>query len=236
MHEFIDCACVIHGNYYDFSYVEKLYRAVTRNFLVPVKFHVYTETTREIPNYMIKHCLDDYAISGPKKSWWYKMQLFDQTKFKGQLFYFDLDVIICGSLDWMRSLPKNKFYAIRDFTEVFRSKKPQINSSIMCFDTEIFGNVYKQFSSARDHIISRFRGDQEYLSKVIPVDQQVFFDAGAIKSWRWQVCYGGINPQTRLSLNHAQHNIDSSTAVVVFHGNPKPHELPNEQFIKKYWI
>lgn len=216
--------------------MDKLYRGLVRNFSVPVRFHVYTEASRSIPDYMVRHVLDDYAISGPRKSWWYKMQLFDQTKFSGCLFYFDLDVIICGNLDWMRSLPKSKFCTIKDFTEIFQAKKSQMNSSVMYFDTELFGKIYQQFISQRDYVISRFRGDQDYLNRVISDDQKVFFDSGKIKSWRWQVDRGGIHPLTKHPLNLNQHSIDAMTSIVVFHGDPKPHEILHDEFVKKYWV
>jgi hypothetical protein len=50
---------------------------------------------------MVKHILDDWGISGPKRSWWYKMQLFNPAHFAGNLLYFDLDVVIANQLNWI---------------------------------------------------------------------------------------------------------------------------------------
>ena len=42
------------------------------------------------------------------------MQLFNNKTFKGTLYYFDLDVIIWGNLDWMLNLDPKRFWAIRN--------------------------------------------------------------------------------------------------------------------------
>jgi hypothetical protein len=74
----IDVACVIHGTKYDWCYVERLFNMVTRHSTRPIRFHVFTESDRSVPDYMVKHVLHDWpGIAGPKKSWWYKMQMFE---------------------------------------------------------------------------------------------------------------------------------------------------------------
>ena len=77
----IDCACVIHDTLYSWDYVEKLHRGLQRNLSIPVRMHVYTEADREVPDTMIKHALEEWPdVRGPKRSWWYKIQLFDSRK------------------------------------------------------------------------------------------------------------------------------------------------------------
>ena len=90
----LNCACVIHGDAYSFDYVDKLYSMLSRNFSIPIVLHVYTESHRIVPAHYIKHNLVEWPkIFGPKKSWWYKLQLFDRTHHSGNLLYFDLDRI-----------------------------------------------------------------------------------------------------------------------------------------------
>jgi hypothetical protein len=69
----IDCACVIHGTGYDWIYVEQLRNMLSRNLSREVRLHVYTEASRSVPAPYIKHELTDWGISGPKRSWWYKI-------------------------------------------------------------------------------------------------------------------------------------------------------------------
>jgi hypothetical protein len=85
----IDCACVIHSDAYSWDYVERLYSMLSRHLSLGVRLHVYTEADRPVPAPFIKHALDDWEISGPRRSWWYKLQLFDSEKFSGSLLYFD---------------------------------------------------------------------------------------------------------------------------------------------------
>ena len=105
-----DCACVIHGSGYDWQYVEKLYNMLTRNLQGSIRFHVYTEASRSVPPHMIKHQLTEWpGIGGPRRSWWYKMQLFNQHHHQGNLLYFDLDCVIVADLQWLVDLPTDHF-------------------------------------------------------------------------------------------------------------------------------
>ena len=65
----IDCACVIHGDVYQWHYVDTLYSMLTRNLSRPIRMHVYTEHDRPVPPHMIKHVLTEWpGIQGAKKS------------------------------------------------------------------------------------------------------------------------------------------------------------------------
>lgn len=72
------CACVIHGNLYDWIYVERLYNMLKANCSREIILHVFTESGRSVPAPYVKHELQEWpGIAGPKKSWWYKMQMFN---------------------------------------------------------------------------------------------------------------------------------------------------------------
>ena len=114
-HGRIDCACVIHGSGYDWQYVERLYNMLCRNLSTEVRMHVYTEHDRSVPPHMAKHTLEDWGISGPKRSWWYKMQLFNPAHFAGNMLYLDLDVVIANNLDWIPAHSTDYLWTIRDF-------------------------------------------------------------------------------------------------------------------------
>jgi len=70
----IDCACLIHDTLYDWSYVDKLYNSLQRNLTPKVRMHVYTESSRYVPDTYIRHNLEEWdGVRGPKRSWWYKI-------------------------------------------------------------------------------------------------------------------------------------------------------------------
>ena len=232
----IDCACVIHGTGYDWEYVEKLYNMLVRMIPAGIRFHVYTEHDRSVPPHMIKHILDDWGVSGPKKSWWYKMQLFNSEYFQGDLLYFDLDVVIIRDLTWITALPTDYFWTIRDFRYLQNPRTNTINSSVMWFNVEKFSWVWNEFQKSNVlENIKRFPGDQDFLNHALSINQRRFFEDRYLASYRWQCQAGGYDFQKRV---HRRPGIDMQVgpdiAVVVFHGNPKPHQV-SDPIIRDFW-
>lgn len=209
-----------------------------RNFTVPIKFHVFTELGRDVPNYMVKHALTDWpGVSGKKKGWWYKMQMFDPGHIQGQVLYFDLDVVITGNLDWILTLDPEQFWTIRDFKYLWRPQWQGINSSMMYWNTLKFGKIWHNFQGRQIAAVMReFHGDQDFLTATIPGHLVKFVDHQLIKSWRWQVKDGGMDMRTRIYRSpNAGSIIDPATKIVVFHGSPKPHEI-TDPAILKHWM
>lgn len=232
----IDCACVIHGTGYDWQYVERLYNMLSRYLPNGIRFHVYTEHDRSVPPHMIKHILDDWGISGPKKSWWYKMQLFNTKHFSGQLLYFDLDVIITSSLEWITKLSADYFWCIRDFRYLQNPMIQSMNSSVMWFDVAKFNWVWDKFNETPvTKVVQSFPGDQDFLHHTINHFQRRFFDDCKFQSYRWQCLDGGYNFKRRQHYQPGSGiTISPDTSVVVFHGRPKPHQI-QDQIIQNLW-
>jgi hypothetical protein len=236
----IDCACVLHGNAYDWVYVQNLYNMLTRHISIPIRFHVYTEIHRHVPGPWIKHVLPNWQIGGPRTSWWYKLQLFDSQQHQGPLLYFDLDTVIVNNIDWIWQLPTNSFWAVRDFKYLWRPAHYAINSSIMWWDTRCFDYVWQQFQQENlNLLIKKYRGDQDYITDVVENKKVQFLDSEKVKSWRWQ-CLGGVDGFKRRI--HQKHGtvvntdtvIPDNTDIMVFHGQPKPLDL-RDPVIYKHW-
>ena len=232
----INCACLIHDTAYDWQYVTRLYNSLCRNLTPEVKLHVYTESSRPVPAPFIPHALQEWpGIRGPKSSWWYKVQLFDSTQFDGNLLYFDLDTVITGNIDWIWQQPPGFFYAPKDFKYLFRPKSTTINSSVMWFNTKQFDYVYRSFDS--NAVVTKrlnFRGDQDYIHHAIPENQLRYLDNQKIRSYKWEIKEGGWNFKTRKPLNPGAHSIIDDVSVLIFHGNPKPHEL-GDPIVRQNW-
>lgn len=232
----IDCACVIHGTGYSWDYVDRLYNMLTRHISVPIRFHVYTEAERPVPEPYIKHTLIDWKISGPKKSWWYKMQLFNASEHCGPLLYFDLDTMIVSNIDWIWQLPLNYFWSVRDFKYLWRPHTYNVNSSVMWFDTETFDYVWQGFKKQNlNSTISRYFGDQDYINDVIQQQDRNCFNIEQINSWRWQCLDGGYHfAQKRYLKPNTGTVIDPAVSVVIFHGNPKPDQI-QDSVVTAHW-
>jgi hypothetical protein len=232
----VDCACVIHGNVYSWDYVERLYHMLCRHLSAEVKLHVYTEDSRSVPAPMIKHSLTNWNLQNPKKTWWYKMQLFNPEHFSGPLLYFDLDLVIINNIDWIRQLPQQYFWAVRDFKYLWRPTHYAINSSIMYWDTRKFGHVWQKFVKEDfGRVLQHYHGDQDYISDKIDTSARKFLDQNRVQSWRWQALDGGYDFPTKKHKNpKSGTTVDANTSVLVFHGNPKPHEI-KDPIIVHHW-
>jgi hypothetical protein len=234
--EFIDCACVIHGDAYDWTYVERLHSMLSRHLTPTVRLHVYTETSRAVPDTYIKHGLKDWGISGPKRSWWYKMQLFNPEYHSGPLLYFDLDTVIVANIDWIWQNDPSCFWAVQDFKYLWRPGQTVINTSIMWWDTKKFSQVYEEFSKADlKQITKKYHGDQDYVDEIISVRQRRYFAIDRVKSWRWQCLNGGYNFKQRTYFEpNSGTTIPHKTSVLIFHGNPKPKNV-QDPVIVEHW-
>jgi hypothetical protein len=233
----IDCACVIHSSGYSWDYVDRLYSMLSRHLSQGIRFHVYTEPDRVVPDHMIKHKLTEWpGIAGPRRSWWYKLQLFDPAHHAGNLLYLDLDMVLIRSLDWIKTLDPTQFWSIRDFKYLQRSHVTSINSSMMWFNVPQYSYVWEQFSQGNvDQTSRRFPGDQDYLAQTIDRKQQRFFEERYVQSYRWQCLDGGFDFQRRKYKTPGTGvAVTNETSAIVFHGKPNPHES-TDSLILQHW-
>lgn len=234
----IDCACLIHDTLYSWDYVDRLYRGLCRNLSPEVRLHVYTESNRDVPSPYIKHSLQEWpGIRGPKSSWWYKVQLFNPEHHLGNLLYFDLDTVIVSNIDWIWQQKTHYFWAARDFKYLFRPRRATINSSVMWFDTTKWSHVYTEFDPGlvRSRGRVNWHGDQDYIHEKIPPDRLQYLDTSRIRSWKWEMQDGGYDFNTRKHRTPGTGTVlDDVTSVLIFHGNPKPHEI-NDKNILHHW-
>lgn len=232
----IDCACVIHDTLYSWEYVEKLHRGLQRNLSIPVRMHVYTEAERPVPESMIKHVLEDWpGIRGPKQSWWYKIQLFNTKLFAGNLLYFDLDTVITGNIDWTWQLSTDYFWALRDFQYLYRKNLTKINSSIMWVDNTRWHHLYDNIDVNKLKSLSKHYGDQDYIFENIPQHCIRYLPEYRVNSWRWQAHDGGWDFVRKKPKDPgAGTKLAQDVSVLVFHGNPKPHDV-HDVIVRKHW-
>lgn len=232
----LNCACVIHGDAYSWTYVDRLYNMLCRHAGREVILHVYTEQHRTVPEPYVKHALIDWAIAGPKKSWWYKMQLFDQQHHSGPLLYFDLDTVIVQNIDWIWKQPPVYFWAVRDFKHLWRPAHVGINSSVMWWNTQTYHHVWEQFvQQDLQKIMKKYHGDQDFINDAIPQEQRRFFDPARIHSWRWQCLDGGYDFRKRRHQNPGQGaKLTENASILIFHGNPKPATV-DDKIVLDHW-
>jgi len=182
---------------------------------------------------MVKHCLKDWGFAGPKKSWWYKLQLFNTEHHSGPMLYFDLDVVIANNIDWIWQLNLRHFWSIRDFKYLWKHNWTGSNTSVMWWDTAQYQHVWNTVVDQDiDFFVHKYRGDQDFVSDVIPTAHRRFFHSEWVKSWKWECVDGGFDfARKKHRLPGAGTHIDDDTSILVFHGNPKPHEITDAAVI-----
>lgn len=141
-------------------------------------------------------CITDSPFPG----WWAKISLFEPGRFKGRILYLDLDVTIVGSLNGV-ALYSAPFVAIDDWL------RPTINSSVMAWDADKMGRLFTEFDKP---VMDRLKGDQDWITEQMP-------DAKTYPP-HWCVSY---RKHVRMFKT-----VPVGARVVVFHGFPKPWEVP----------
>lgn len=236
----VDCACVIHGSGYDWIYVDRLYNMLTRHLVgKKIRFHVYTEHDRSVPSYMVKHELQHWDnISGPRRSWWYKLQLFNNQHHQDNLLYFDLDTVIVRDINWIIENPPHKLWTVKDFKYLQNADYTGMNSSIMWWNVDHFSWVWDAFKKVDINSVSRRYqfGDQQFIDETLTHNNIRYLDTQRIQSWRWQALNGGTEfPSKKQRAPNTGTHISSNVSVLVFHGHPKPHDLTDDVVITQHW-
>lgn len=129
--------------------------------------------------------------------WWHKLSLFKEFK-NERVFYFDLDTVITGDIDEILSY-EGKFAILRDFYRPLG-----LQSSVMSWDGD-FSEIWESYERAEYPNLQG--GDQQWIE-------------GKVKTDIWQDLY----PDQFASFK-ATPNLKGDEKIIIFHGNPRPHEI-----------
>ena len=192
--------CVFWGDKYDSAYVYALKEAVQKNLSVPHRFI----------------CITTERLDGittrlpfvPYHGWWQKIGLFAPGMATGPSLYFDLDVVITGSLDYL--VPYTQGDKLAAPANWAQSGHGGIQSSVMAWAGN-WTEPYERFKPQWPEVSQRLWGDQEFLWEMLGDD---WVRLPGVCSYKYH-CRGGL---------------PADKSVIVFHGKPDPHE------VKDPWI
>lgn len=222
------------GGDYSPAYVKHLAEGVKRNLSIPHEFICLSDSLKFLNLNGNGHVsLLNYNWPG----WWAKMEVFNHP---GPLLYIDLDTVITGSIDelanWIIKNP-NCMVMLRGFYR--RDQCSGImgwsgdNSWIYEHFRDHFGDraIYETTESGTSMTIkkTRFRGDQEWLSKFFydKFDQVTIVMAQNIMK-------GIVSFKVNVQGNG---KLPTDTRIVCFHGRPRPAEVePMPEWMKKHWM
>lgn len=184
------------GHKYSPEYVYELQRKVEQHLDEPHEFVCLTEHEFSGIN-----CIEPKVLYN---GWWNKMQLFQLAT--GRSLFFDLDVVITGSLDYLVPYTRCKLAAPMNWAQ---SGHGGIQSSVMAWSGELQG-IYDWFEKDANVYQARLWGDQEFLTEYLDDDE-----------WT-RIPYVGSYKY------HCRQGLPLDLRVIVFHGKPDPHEVKDE--------
>lgn len=194
-----------------------------RNSNVPFNFACITENTQGMDSAIIHVPLPSYKLSG----WWFKpWVLSNEFPLKGTVLFLDLDLVIVKNFDYLWNYEKEKFCIIRDFNRHLIPTWNKFNSSVFRFESGKYRYVWDNLINNLDQI-KKFHGDQDWIYNQIKSDY-AFWPDQWIQSYKWEIrnrseVIRDENGKRFKSI--ANPDISSETSVLVFHGEPNPHQV-----------
>jgi hypothetical protein len=176
---------------------------------------------------------------------WNKLLLFEKQigDLSGTALFFDLDVVITGNIDDLFNYrPDESFMGVLDWN---RMNNPQYNASVMRYELGKHSYIINEFyERCKAGSLVKKREWDAYLKSN---DKVVYFDESGFR-------YGGdqewtskqVYPQHDLKSHtfqdgwilsykaHGRGSLPQGCKVMVFHGDPKPHEV-NLDYVKEHW-
>ncbi len=225
--------CLKWGDKYSADYVNVLANMVARNTTVPYAFVCFTDNSNGIQAGIRVLPLPNLPITG----WWYKPYFFcPQLPIKGNLLYFDLDVIIFNNIDNLFTYNPDYFCIIRDFNRHLRPDWKKMNSSVFRLRSGTQEHVWTQFEKDNFVVTKRLHGDQDWIFNQVR-DTFCFWPDEWIQSYKWEM--RNKPPMSRINGVRnfnvpGEPIIKPQTSVAVFHGEPHPHNSV-DQWCKDNW-
>jgi len=207
----ITIICVLKsGGIYDASWVGKLKRGVERNLTIPHRFVCLSDVEVDCERIPLEH---DWP------GWWAKIALFEPGLISGPTLYLDLDTIITGNMDAFTDLPYD-FAMLENFND-----KSFIGSGMMWFKERAPEGVYERFVEGPQRIMDHYAAvkNGSYMG-----DQAFIFDALDRKVDKI------AGPALRSYKKHCRGGLPEGTAIVCFHGRPRPTEI-NAKWLEENW-
>ena len=225
--------CVKWGNKYISQYANVLYNMVKRNTTMPFEFHCITDDPKGLDPHIktIKLPNDPWI-----KTWWSKLWMFSADfPLKGNILYFDLDIIVFKNINELFNHNPDKFMIIRDFNRCRVKDWKLSNSSVMRWKAGTMNYLWDEFVAKPNKVMGDNHGDQDWITKRAEQDINHWPDDW-IRSYKWEMI-GFKDTKARRGpklIFDRPPKIIEANKVAVFHGEPKPFNCGDE-WVEANW-
>jgi hypothetical protein len=213
--------CVKWGTRYSNDYVTRLRNMVAKHLPCAHEFVCFTDapvegvTCRSLPSEL--------------PGWWAKIGLLRPGLSPGPNLYLDLDVVGRSDLSGFLRPDDGKVWALDDFGYSLRMPKPYMdeptrrllggvgtcNSSVMFWHGDAGRKAWDDFTP---EVMTRLHGDQNHITQALWPHTLALYPPGLASSYKY----------------HWMRD-EQFGSVVVFHGSPKPPDLPKANPLRVLW-
>lgn len=216
--------CVKWGLKYGPEWVLRLRNMVAKQLPIPHQFVCVTDDPVE--------GVECIPFISDLPGWWSKVELFYPGRFDGDNLYLDLDVVLTGSIEKLaRCLDgdRSRLWALDDFsyslvnprkglggdTRALLGGDGTINSSVMLWHGDRAKRVWTRFAPG---VMQVLHGDQNWITQALWPDRINLIPPGIAGSFKYHVQRG-----------------QKDAPITVFHGHPKPCDLPRSDALRQTW-
>ncbi len=208
--------CIKWGTKYGAEFLNRLASMVRRNTARETRIICFTDdATGADPSITIAPLPPINLPSRVASTPWRKLSLWQYPllDLSGDVLFFDLDVVITGSIDDLFDYMPGKFCVAQNWTQ---PNERVGNTSIYRFPVGKMSHIYNVFNADPEKVLSRYRIEQQYISAVC--SEGVFFPAEWCLSFKHSLV-----PVWPLNFFVAP-ELPPGAKVVAFHGKPDPDE------------
>lgn len=230
--------CYKWGTLYGSEYVNRLESMVARNLSGSHTFHCITDDATGLAGTIRVHPLPELGVEGI----WRKLMTFQQDflGLHGQyVVSLDLDVVVTGSIDFLRERPEIDFYIGRNWAR--KAGSARASGSVYRLKVGSNAFIWDRFHADPEDAVNRFHGKNRLIGEQNWLDANLaefqFFPLGKVVSFKRHCKARG-----RFILGPLGRKLDWSTAawgkatlppgaaIVSFHGDPLPPDVRDHRF------
>ncbi len=157
--------CIKWGTRYGADYVNRLASMIWRNTARPTRVICFTDDAKGIDPRVTIAPLPDYPNIPERARWtgWRKLSLWQHplADLEGDVLFFDLDVVITGSIDAFFDFEPGRFAVAENWSEMGQNIG---NTTVYRFPAGKMTHIYEDFIRDPEAVLAKYRNEQKYIS------------------------------------------------------------------------